>query len=109
MKTYLDSRHRWPYPTITQASANGLWTEVSQAHYDEMLGVVPPQLYVPPGGFFVGENAGSDAQGRPIASLFVSLGRRRYFARNVRVTEADAATAVAELREAIKAETAVPQ
>lgn len=99
---YMDSRHTWPFPTIKRASERGLWTEVSQEHYESMLGAVPPQMYVA-NGFYVGENDHDGPDGHPCAALFVKHGVR-YFGRIVRVSQSDAASAKAALWEILYTE-----
>jgi hypothetical protein len=61
-----------------------IWREVSEAHYDEMLGVVPPALMTGL-GFLVGEPMRHNRNGEPEFCAFANMGGR-FFAADVPLT-----------------------
>lgn len=70
-----DSRNAWPFPAVTDASRGGEWTEISEAHADDLLNVLPP-VYIP-GGFMVGEEVAYDDERGPLFTAVINVGGRR--------------------------------
>lgn len=69
---------QWPFAAV--ASNPGAWCEITEAHADEMLSVMPPIYFS--GGFAVGEAMRSDSAGRNTYLAIVNKGAR-YFAREL--------------------------
>jgi hypothetical protein len=54
------------------------WVEVTEARYDEMLGMLPPAIMTGV-GFLVGEPMDHNAQGQPRFSAFAHVNYERFF------------------------------
>ena len=53
------------------------WNEITEARYDEMLGMLPPAVHRAH-GFLVGEPMDHDGNGRPRFSAFLTSAGRYY-------------------------------
>lgn len=75
----------WPFPAVDEQSEH-CWVESTEKAFYDLLGAVPPLLYVL-GGFVVGEEYDSSPHG-PIHTVCIHR-FGRYFFRNLPVVDAE--------------------